>query len=137
MTSWSYLPTLPVLSDIFSFLQDVRTQDVCHLASTCRTIHDFFKTDRSLYPFWSKIIHRTVHRKYTDVGFMSLMDCYSTNIYSASYFFIEGLDNVRRIMGECQNKSHLSRGKDTILAATTYTEWFQFMKERQCANITN
>lgn len=130
MSSLCYLPTLPVLSEVFSFLLDVNVMDTCHFASTCKTVHDFFTTDKGMHLFWSKMILRTAHHKYTGVDFMSLMECYPTQIYPATYFFIEGLENVRRIMGECQNKSHLDSKKNQ---ATTYTYWRHTVEEGQRA----
>lgn len=129
------LHDLPVLSEIFLFLDGVGVRDVCHLSLTCRTMRDFFTNDRSLQGFWFRLLHRAAHKKHHRVDFMSMRACYPTRINPASFYFIRGLEDIRVVMGECKNPAHIKYiiddRTDDFSCRNLYIEWQSVMWRRK------
>lgn len=123
-----HLEDLPVLSEIFSYLPKICVSDVCNFSSTSTTIRIFFTNDKSLQEFWYQMLLRAGHRKFRQgFDFVSLSTCYKTKLNPASFYFIRGLQDIRKAMGECQNKNHLRYRMDStptnLSERDLYREW--------------
>ena len=130
------LQDVPVLSEIFLFLDGVGVRDVCHLSLTCRTMREFFTNDRSLQKFWLRLLHRAAHKKHHRVDLTSVSACYPiTNINPASFYFIRGLEDIRVVMGECKNPAHvkyvIDNRSDDLSCRNLYMEWQSVMWRRK------
>lgn len=129
-----HLYDLPVLSEIFSYLEYVNVRDVCSLSCTCRSIRQFFENNEGLKQFWYQMLLRAAHQKYRSVNLKGLNSCYQQRINPASFYFIRGIEDVREVMGECRNRDHLRYKVDAsninLHSRDLHREWQAVMWRR-------
>lgn len=122
-----HLEDLPVLSEICMYLPKVEVQDITNFSGTCKTLRNFITMDASFKEFWYQMLLRAGHQKYKGVDFTILTSCYQKQITPASFYFIRGMNDIRKVMGECQNRCHLrykiDQSMDHLNERNLYREW--------------
>jgi hypothetical protein len=98
---------LPVLCDVFSFLDDgLYDGDIFTLGSLNKKFREFFTYDPCMDFFWYKQLRRAAHKN------VDIVSCYPEMKLVYSQFtgymlYQNNLDKIRHDFGECSESSHL------------------------------